>query len=109
MIVYMDNSADHTSPTIRQSVRMEMEKREIQMVELKNIDKGESHIVISNDITPTKTMEDEIVETTETLPEPASAATTPTGDIALEVATPSENTNPQQQPATTTNDKSINI
>ena len=103
MIVYLDDSADHTSPTIRQFVTREMEKREIQMVELKENNKEVSLVVVPNDITPTKALEDEIVETTETLPEPASAATTPAADAALEVITPSETTNPKQIP----NDKSL--
>ena len=35
LIVYMDDSANHSTPTIRRFVKMEMEKRGVEMVELK--------------------------------------------------------------------------
>ncbi|KAK8798091.1 hypothetical protein WA171_005616 [Blastocystis sp. BT1] len=45
LIFYMDDSANHSTPSIRRFVKMEMEKRNVEMVEMKDqgdLKKGES-------------------------------------------------------------------
>lgn len=77
MIIYLDESADHTSPTIRQFVKREMEMREIPMKEMKSMNeeeeeeekkKEETTVEVSNDITPTKSLEDETIVASEVTP-----------------------------------------
>lgn len=77
MVVYLDESADHTSPTIRQFVKREIEMRAIEMKEMKSIneeeeekkkEEEESTVEVSNDITPTKSLEDETIVASEVTP-----------------------------------------